>query len=90
MLHHLGSTIIIIWEARLVVVSACVSAWVSACVSACVPQGHCDVFLRKTLYYHSAGELNAGGNPAMTNIPSRGGEGEGGNTPSRFMLQKQG
>ena len=53
MLHHLGSTIIIIWEARLVVVSACVSAWVSACVRACVPQGHCDVFLR-TLYSHSA------------------------------------
>jgi len=27
--------------------------------------GHRVVFLGKTLYSHSAGELNAGGNPAM-------------------------
>jgi len=56
--------------------------------------GHCVVFLSKTLYSHSAsfhpgvgaGDLNAGGNPVMECIPSRGNR----NTPSRFMLQKPG
>ena len=45
-------------------------------------RGHCVVFLGKTLNSHSAslhpgvqmgtGELNAGGNPVMASIPSRG------------------
>ena len=57
-------------------------------------QGHCVVFLGKTLYSHSASlhpgvqmgtSKCAGGNPAMDQHPIQGGSS---NTPTCFMLRK--